>query len=232
MPSAEFLAHPKRVFVVVGADTGVGKTRVGCGLARAWSDLGVHVIAVKPVESGCDGSVVEDGVALARAARQDSPSHALRRFRTPVAAPQAAEAEGETLNFETLVAATRDAIAGAEVALVETAGGLLSPFTAETTALELATALDAQLVVVSADRLGTQNHTRLTLRALAGRPIAAVVLSSATRPGDASIGRNAEILGDDVARLGLTLDLLPPVATTEAAAAALFPLASRLLEVT
>ena len=54
-------------FVVTGTDTEVGKTVVGAGLARAWADARLTVVAVKPVESGCDGGHVEDGVCLATA---------------------------------------------------------------------------------------------------------------------------------------------------------------------
>ena len=207
--------------VVVGTDTGVGKTVVGAGLARAWSDAGLRVAAVKPLESGCDGSATEDGVLLARAARQPAPSEALYRFEAALAAPQAAALEGVALDFAAVVDATRAAIADADIALVETAGGLLSPFTAETTALDLIAALDARVVLVTADRLGTQNHTRLTLRALPS--VAAVVLSSAGAE-DASVGRNADVLRADCPRL-TTLSAVDGVA---AAANALRPLATHL----
>lgn len=220
----------ERIFVVVGTDSGVGKTIVGSGLARAWAEMGLRVVAVKPVETGCDGADFEDGVLLAQAARQETPVRALRRLRTAIAPPQAAEVEGETLDFDELLAATRDAIAGAEIALVESAGGLLSPFTAQTTAIDLAEALGARVILVSADRLGTQNHTRLTLRALGELPLAAVVLSTAEPSVDASAGRNAAVLRADVAPLDLTLDLLPPVTSIARAATALTPLARRLAD--
>ena len=184
-------------FVVTGTDTEVGKTVVGAGLSRAWADAGLTVVAVKPVESGCDGGHIEDGVCLATASRQSAPKAALRRYTVPVAPPLAAEMAGETLTFAPLVEETIALTEHADVALVEGAGGLLSPLTWEHTAIDLAKALDARLIVVAADRLGTLNHTQLVLQAAdtAGLEVAALVLSSPREDeGDRSIGRNARAM--------------------------------------
>ena len=217
-------------FVITGTDTEVGKTVVGAGLARAWSDAGVRVVAIKPVESGCGGDDLEDGVRLAEASRQRAPRMALRRFRAPVVPPLAAEMEGQTLAFEALIEATLSHCEGVDVALVEGAGGLLSPLTWSHTAVDLALALDAALIVVAADRLGTLNHTRLVLRAAsnAGLRVAAVVLSGPSTPSaDASVGQNLAAM----ARIGVSPMpvALGPVAHVTAAARALAPLARRLV---
>ena len=217
-------------FVLTGTDTEVGKTVVGAGLARAWSDAGVRVVAIKPVESGCGGPDPEDGVRLAEASRQGAPRVALRRFMAAVAPPLAAEMEGETLTFEPLIEATLAHFEGADVALVEGAGGLLSPLTWSHTAVDMALALDAALIVVAADRLGTLNHTRLVLRAArdAGLRVAAVVLSGASGPdADASVGQNLAAM----ARIGVSPApvALGLVADVTAAARALAPLAQRLV---
>ena len=58
--------------VVLGTDTGVGKTHVGCALVRALRGRGVDVAVSKPVESGADtGDGIlrpADAIALAEAA--------------------------------------------------------------------------------------------------------------------------------------------------------------------
>ena len=63
------------VLLIVGTDTGVGKTWTGCALARVLCRGGRRVVAVKPVETGCPGAPAEteDGVALARATGQVEP---------------------------------------------------------------------------------------------------------------------------------------------------------------
>jgi len=187
----------KHRFVVTGTDTEVGKTVVGAGLARAWANAGLKVVAIKPVESGCQGQEVEDGVRLAAASQQVAPRSALRRYPAPVAPPLAATMAGATLAFAPMLAETRSLGEDADVMLVEGAGGLLSPLTWSHTVVDLAKGLDARLIVVAADRLGTLNHTRLVLAVAAseGLEVAAVILSSPTAATqDVSVGRNLDAM--------------------------------------
>ncbi|MFT7623848.1 MAG: dethiobiotin synthetase, partial [Myxococcota bacterium] len=78
---------------------------------------------------------------------------------------------------------------------VEGAGGLLSPLTWHHSTLDLALRLKADVVVVAADVLGTQNHVLLTLRVLQSADLAArAVILSAPACADASTGSNAAAL--------------------------------------
>ena len=183
--------------VVTGTDTGVGKTFVTSALARSLADRGVDVRAVKPIESGASGAPDEDGKLLAIAARQTWPTEALVRLKAPLAPPIAAELEGVTLDWDAIIAQIRGI--EADVVLVESAGGLLSPLTVTKSSVDLAHALDAEVLVVSIDRLGTLNHTLMTLRTLSAerRTCAGVIMCSPPVPDD-STGQNAQL----VARLG------------------------------
>ncbi len=186
-----------RFIVISGTDTGVGKTCVGAGLARALSDRGVRVLAIKPVESGCaeEVSEAEDGAMLAEAARQTEPRAALVRLRTPVAPPVAADLEGVEIPVDVLVERIRAYGERADVTLVEGAGGLCSPLSWDRDLRDVASTLDASVLVVGADRLGVVNHTLLTYHALAGSWLVplGLVLSAPEQP-DASTGTNAETL--------------------------------------
>ena len=217
------------LLVVTGTDTGVGKTVVAAGLARAARTQGRSVVALKPVESGCAEARAdeEDGARLARAAGQDEPRAALRRLGPALAPPLAAEADGVSIDLDDLLVRVRAHAADADVALVEAAGGLLAPLTWDATPLDLARRLDARTLVVAADRLGTINHVRLTLAALRGAavPVTGLVLSAPSK-ADSSTGTNASSL----ARLPDVppVTLLPRVAGVDEAAAALADLARRL----
>ncbi len=81
---------------------------------------------------------------------------------------------------------------GADVALIEGAGGLLAPITWEWNVTDLAQALGAKALVVASDRLGTINHTLLTLSVLelSGIPVPGVMLTAPER-ADRSTGTNA-----------------------------------------
>ena len=72
------MAEPEpAVTLIVGTDTGVGKTFITSALARAVRAAGQSVVAVKPFETGCEEEPRpdEDGVRLAAAT---GPSGALR----------------------------------------------------------------------------------------------------------------------------------------------------------
>jgi dethiobiotin synthetase len=180
------------VLLVTGTDTGVGKTYVAAGVAGALAASGARVVAIKPVETGCGERVDsgEDGARLAAATGQREPAAALVRLRTPVAPAVAADLEGVRLDFAVLAQQIAAHASDADVAIVEGAGGLLAPITHERNGLDLARALGAAALVVASDRLGTINHTLLTLRALAGVHVLGVVLS-APAVFDESTGTNA-----------------------------------------
>jgi dethiobiotin synthetase len=205
--------------LITGTDTGVGKTWVGRALSHALVSAGRRVVAVKPVETGCAGaeSHLEDGALLAAATGQAEPRAALFRFAAPLAPALAAELEGETVDLDALVLRIEELSTEAEVLLVEGAGGLLAPITWEWTVVDLARALGASALVVAMDRLGTINHTQLTLSALelAGLEVAGVVLTAPETPDD-STGTNAGA----IARLsGLDRVLALPRANDPSAAA-------------
>ena len=210
--------------LITGTDIGVGKTWVACALARALREAGKSVVAIKPVETGCSGqpSKGEDGVRLARAAGQSQPVHAILRLPDSVAPVLASERAGSEIDFDALVLKIERFAEAAEFAIIEGAGGLLAPVTWEWNMADLARALGAAALVVGADRLGTINHTLLTLSAieLAGITCVGVVLTSPEKK-DPSTGGNATA----IARLsGLDrIVTLPRVGDDQAAAVSVGP---------
>jgi len=188
---------PPPVTLVVGTDTSVGKTWVTCALAHGLRELGQNVIAVKPFETGCGEppSDREDGARLAQATGQAGPRRALVRLPGEVAPPVAAEQAGITLDYDDVVARIRSLAAPDVLLLVESAGGVLAPLTWEDNALDLAHSLDAKVLVVAADRLGTISQTLLTLRVLQAEkiPLLGVVLKQPAVP-DESTRTNAAAL--------------------------------------
>ncbi len=189
-----------KLILISGTDTGIGKTWVGCALGAAWYGSGRDVRAVKLVETGTAEvpGDDEDGVRLARATRQAAPRQALRRYRTPVAAAEAAELEGRPFDLTDTITEVQAIVAEAELTIVEGAGGLFAPLTWRRNLLDVVRRLGAPVLVVAADRLGTLNHTLLTLAVLdlAGLTCPGVVMNALPErdAADASFGRNADAL--------------------------------------
>ncbi len=186
-----------KYILLTATDTGVGKTWATVALATALKQAGRSVVAIKPVETGTSESPSdgEDGAKIARATGQVAPTQALYRFRAQVSAALAADAEETRIEWKALVAEVKRLAAGSEVALVEGSGGLLTPMTWGHGPLDLAKELGAKAIVAALDKLGTINHTLLTVDELEHNSIEVlgIILSEPER-SDESTRTNADAL--------------------------------------
>ncbi|HWT52795.1 MAG TPA: dethiobiotin synthase, partial [Caulobacter sp.] len=102
-------------------------------------------------------------------------------YRAPLAPNLAARLEGQSLVLADLVADCRAWLERRDVdlALVEGAGGVMSPMTDAATNLDLMTALDLPVLLVAGSYLGTASHLLTALEVLRARAltVAAVVVS-------------------------------------------------------
>jgi dethiobiotin synthetase len=148
---------------LTGTDTGVGKTTVGCALVAAFARRGLQVAPMKPCETG-DG---DDACRLAAAAQRDLDPALVNpyRFRLPASPEAAAAAEGAAVDLQVIAAAYRRLTAGADLAIVEGAGGLLVPLGGGRMMADLAATLTLPVLIVARPSLGTINHTLLTVEA-------------------------------------------------------------------
>jgi dethiobiotin synthetase len=190
--------------MVVGTDTGVGKTLVAAAIAGSLVAGGRRVGVLKPVATGArlaaTGWRCGDAEKLIAAVGGGLPLERVAPilFEEPLAPPVAARRAGRELDRDRVDRAVRDALdwwsTRAEVMVVEGIGGLLCPLAEETTVADLAVALDYPLVVVARRGLGTLNHTLLTVEAARRRAlrIAGLVLNSpepeAGSPAETSSG--------------------------------------------
>lgn len=163
------------ILVVTGTGTGVGKTVVTAALAALAIAQDLDVAVLKPAQTGVTltehGDVDEvrrlvgggDSLTTLELARYPdplSPSVAAARCgRMPVTTEEVVEAALELADDHDLV-------------LIEGAGGLLVRFAGESTLADVAVALEAPVLVVTAAGLGTLNHTALTTEVLSTRRLA------------------------------------------------------------
>jgi dethiobiotin synthetase len=176
------MTRPDRLVVVVGTGTEVGKTWVAARLLEQWRKAGVTVAARKPAQSfDPNETSPSDAEVLARASGEqpDTVCPAHRSYPLAVAPPMAARRLGRgELGLADLLAELHWPSDAVDIGLVETAGGLRSPQAEDADAIDLASALRPDHVLLVADAgLGTINAVRLSVDALrrAGLPTVVVL---------------------------------------------------------
>ena len=159
-----------RTYFVTGTDTEVGKTAISCAVLEAARRAGLTTGAVKPVAAGCDSEGRnEDALALMRSMSLDLPYSQVNPVALqPAIAPHiAAEQAGRRLQADRLAGLCRGVMGlGADLVLVEGAGGWRVPLGPRETFADIATTLQAEVILVVAMRLGCINHALLTAEAI------------------------------------------------------------------
>ena len=169
------------VLIVTGTSTDVGKTVATAALAAAALAAGRSVAVCKPAQTGVAPGESGD---LAEIRRLGGVTRTLElaRYPDPLAPDTAARRCGQPALTLAETAAGIDSLAGADLTLVEGAGGLLVRL-GDFTVLDLAQKLNAPVLVVAAAGLGTLNHTELTTRTLAASGVRCVGLIIGSWPG-------------------------------------------------
>jgi len=161
-----------RGIFITGTDTGVGKTLVAVGLVHLATTCGRRVVGLKPVASGArrtpQGLRNEDALALAAESSLPLPYERTNPwcFEPPIAPHLAAAEAGIELRRADLAEWYPGASAGADLAIVEGAGGWRVPLHPEGFLSDLPEALGLDVILVVALRLGCLNHACLTAEAI------------------------------------------------------------------
>lgn len=183
-----------RCYFVTGTDTGVGKTQVTAALLLSAQAHGLRGLGLKPVAAGCtrtEGRLVnEDALLLQRCSSLSADYAAINPVALePAIAPHIAAGQaGVVLRAAALADHVRAQEAGgAELLLVEGAGGWSVPLNETETMADLAVALGYPVILVVSMRLGCINHALLTAAAIkaAGLDLAGWVANCVTPEMDA-----------------------------------------------
>lgn len=148
-------------FLIAGIHTGIGKTLCSAILCQAtgydyW----------KPVQAGS----LDDTDSIFIKTHVTNPGVTIHpeayKLDIPASPHYAAEQEGIEIKKETIfLPKTKNNI------IVETAGGLMSPFSKDFLNIDLANHLNLPVILVSNNYLGSINHTLLSVEALQRRNI-------------------------------------------------------------
>jgi dethiobiotin synthetase len=147
--------------VVAGTDTDIGKTVFSAGLARALDGY-----YWKPVQAGLAGETDSEVVGRLADLAASRILPEVYRLATPASPHLAAELDGVEID------ARRLSPFGLPTPLVvETAGGLMVPLTRKLLQIDLLAQWRLPVILCASTRLGTINHSLLSIEALKRRAI-------------------------------------------------------------
>ncbi|WP_201600325.1 dethiobiotin synthase [Psychrobacter submarinus] len=169
------------VLFVSGIDTDIGKTYATGLLAKALMQQGVNVITQKLVQTGiskqADGELgIADDILSHRQLMQ-MPLQPCDldfttcpyRYEKPASPHLSAALANQPLNINVITDATKALQADYEMVLLEGAGGLLVPINEQLLTLDYIAEQGYPIVLVTSGRLGSINHTLLSLEAIKSR---------------------------------------------------------------
>lgn len=148
-----------RTFVIVGTDTGVGKTIFSAALVGA-----LGACYWKPVQSGLEEETDSQTVARLNDGARILPE--AWRLKLPASPHISARAEGVEIDPARLAPPQMDG-----PLVIETAGGVMVPLTDDTLTIDVLARWRLPVILVARTALGTINHSLLTLEALRRRDI-------------------------------------------------------------
>ena len=170
------------VLFISGIDTDIGKTYATGMIAKALMQQGVNVITQKLVQTGVainqdsgEMGIADDiithrqlmGIPL-QPCDIDSTTCPYR-YEKPASPHLSAALASEILNTDVITSATKNLQSNYEVVLLEGAGGLLVPITEQLLTLDYIAKQGYPVILVTSGRLGSINHTLLSLEAIKSR---------------------------------------------------------------
>ena len=170
------------VLFISGIDTDIGKTYATGMIAKALIQQGVNVITQKLVQTGVainpDSGVI--GIADDIIVHRELMGIPLQpcdidsttcpyRYEKPASPHLSAKLANQTLDPDVITNATKSLQADYEVVLLEGAGGLLVPITEQLLTLDYIAKQGYPVVLLTSGRLGSINHTLLSLEAIKSR---------------------------------------------------------------
>lgn len=147
--------------IIAGTDTDIGKTVFAAGLTRA-----LGALYWKPIQAGTDGETDSQCVQRLAVLSADRIVPEAYRLTTPASPHIAAEIDGLTIDLARL-APLRTGMP----LVIELAGGLSVPITRQHLQIDVVARWKAPVILCAATRLGTINHSLLSIQALKQRAI-------------------------------------------------------------
>lgn len=164
-------------FFITGTDTNIGKTYVTTKLVASLHNKGIDAIPYKPIQSGTiniDNRLIGEDVAFYKESlrlKEDFCYYNTYTLNTPVSPHLASKLENVSLDESIILQKYCELEKNHEVVFVEGAGGVAVPLKDDFDTVDLIKLLNLPVIIVTTLKLGTLNHTVLTVEYLKSRQI-------------------------------------------------------------
>jgi dethiobiotin synthetase len=195
--------------IVVGTDTGVGKTVVSLLLMQLLFAKGYSPFYFKPFQTGCRSPLDADSDArfvysYTFSLNQSNPSESMLYCLPAPRAPYFAASDfGQSIDPKRVIEIIQQKRRTHSPIIVEAAGGLLVPLTEQTLLADFIEPSGCSPLLVARSGLGTINHTLLSIEALHRRglsPMGIVFVDGASPKAD------PELVAENIAAVEMYTD--------------------------
>lgn len=166
----------ENIYFVTGIDTDAGKSYATGFLARQWNDAGVRTITQKLIQTGNIG--YSEDIDLHRRimgishTEEDQAGYTMPEiFSYPASPHLASRLDNRPIDFDKIARASEILSQRYDRVLLEGAGGLMVPLTEEYLTIDYIEEMRYPVIFVTSAKLGSINHTLLSLEAIRNRKI-------------------------------------------------------------
>lgn len=165
-----------QVYCISGIDTDIGKTYATAWLMQYWQQQGKRVITQKWVQTGCD-SLAEDIITHRRLCQMPLTEEDKLGWTMPYVLPYpasphfSAQLANTVIDVDKITASTQYLQQRYDMILAEGSGGLMVPLTQNMLMLDYIAQQHYPVILVTCGRLGSINHTLLSLEVLKSQHI-------------------------------------------------------------
>lgn len=179
--------------IVVGTDTGVGKSVVALMFMQLLHAKGYAPFYLKPFQTGCVDPYDTDSDAAfvyrhtPALNEKDLATSVIHCYPNPKAPYFAARDAGESIDPDNVRRVIEQKRTAHSPLIVEAAGGLLVPVSDDLLVVDMIPMINCRPLLVARAGLGTINHTLLSIEALRRRktkPLGVVFVESGSAPAD------------------------------------------------
>lgn len=142
---------------ITGIGTGIGKTVVSAIIAEA-----LQADYWKPIQAGYDEGTDSEWMTSILSNGRSKVYPEVYRLKLPASPHLAAKEEGRTISSEKIFSAYAQHLVPGRRLIIEGAGGLMVPLNEHELLIDLIRKLNAKVILISRNYLGSINHSLLT----------------------------------------------------------------------